>query len=349
MRFRSAGNDAQAALFGENTRQDSGVGHHLLLIVAEFRGGRLFESHRLGGDDMHERSALQTGENGRVDGFLVFGLHQNDAAAWATQSFMRRRGNDIGVWYRIRVTTGGNQTRVMRHIDPKNSTNFLGHLGKTLKVDAQRVGRGPGNDDLRLVFAGQRFHLVVINGLVFVQTVGDNIEPLARHIERHTVRQMATFGQTHAHDRIARLGEGQQHRLISLRTGVWLHVGRIRAEQFFQAVDGQLFGNIDVLAAAVVALAWVAFGVLVGQLRTLGRHDGMADIIFGGDQLNVIFLTTILVLYRLPEFGVNLRQSVVCRKHRMPHKPWKKAQIVTWAHVAASDETANTDGRNKYP
>jgi hypothetical protein len=44
-----------------------------------------------------------------------------------------------------------------------------------------------------------------------------------------------------------------------------LHVGVIGAEQLLGAVDGQLFDFIHMLAAAVVALARVAFGVLVGQ------------------------------------------------------------------------------------
>jgi hypothetical protein len=43
----------------------------------------------------------------------------------------------------------------------------------------------------------------------------------------------------------------------------------IGAEQLLDAVDGQLLGHVHVLAAAVVALAGVALGVFVGQLRAL--------------------------------------------------------------------------------
>jgi hypothetical protein len=108
---------------------------------------------------------------------------------------------------------------------------------------------------LRLVLAGQRFHLVVVDFFLFVEAVGNDVEPLAGHVQRHAVGQVAAFGQAHAHDRVAGLGEGHQHRLVGLRTGVRLDVGGIGAEQLLQAVDGHLLGDIDVLATTVVALA----------------------------------------------------------------------------------------------
>ena len=55
----------------------------------------------------------------------------------------------------------------------------------------------------------------------------------------------------------------------------WLGAGvgagrwRIGAEELLDAVNGQLLDHVDVLATTVVALAWVAFGVLVGDWVTL--------------------------------------------------------------------------------
>ena len=68
----------------------------------------------------------------------------------------------------------------------------------------------------------------------------------------------------------------EEHRLVGLRAGVGLHVGVLGAEQLLHAVDGQLLGDVDELAAAVVALARVALGVLVGELGALRRHHGRA-------------------------------------------------------------------------
>ena len=63
------------------------------------------------------------------------------------------------------------------------------------------------------------------------------------------------------------LSKAEEHGLVGLRAGVGLHVGVLGAEQLLDAVDRELLDDVDVLAAAVVALAGVALGVLVGELR----------------------------------------------------------------------------------
>ena len=69
------------------------------------------------------------------------------------------------------------------------------------------------------------------------------------------------------------------------RAGVGLHVGVFGAEELLGAVDGQLLDFVGDFAAAVVALAGIAFGVLVGEDRAHGFEHGFGDEIFAGDQL----------------------------------------------------------------
>jgi len=57
--------------------------------------------------------------------------------------------------------------------------------------------------------------------------------------------------------------------LVGLGAGVRLHVGRFRAKQLFHTVNRELFNDIDVFAAAVVAASRIAFGVFVGQYGAL--------------------------------------------------------------------------------
>ena len=49
-------------------------------------------------------------------------------------------------------------------------------------------------------------------------------------------------------------------------------------------------GDVDMLAAAIVALARVALGVLVGQHRALRLEHGAADDVLAGDQLDLVLL-----------------------------------------------------------
>ncbi len=78
--------------------------------------------------------------------------------------------------------------------------------------------------------------------------------------------------QREAHDRVARLQQRVVDGRVRLRARVRLHVGVLGAEQRLGAVDRELLDHVDVLAAAVVALARVALGVLVRQHAALGTR-----------------------------------------------------------------------------
>ena len=94
-----------------------------------------------------------------------------------------------------------------------------------------------------------------------------------------------------------------------------LHVGVIGTEQFLGAVNGQLFNNINVLAATVVALARIALGVLVGQYGALRLHDCRAGVVLRGNQLNVLFLTDSFLLHCSPEISIESGNIVGTAKH----------------------------------
>ncbi len=84
---------------------------------------------------------------------------------------------------------------------------------------------------------------------------------------------------------------------VGLRAGVRLHVGVLGAEDLFGAVAGEVLDDIGELAAAVVALAGVAFGVLVGEDGSGGFENGAADEVLRGDHLQALVLAVNLVAY----------------------------------------------------
>jgi hypothetical protein len=161
----------------------------------------------------------------------------------------------------------------------------------------------------------RRFHLLVVDVFLLGQAVGDDVEPFARHVQRHAVGQVAAFGQRHAHDGVARLQHGEEHALVGLRARVRLHVGGFGAEQLLDAVDRQLLGDVDVFAAAVVALARIAFGILVRQLGALRLHHGRRGVVLGRDQLDVILLAGVFLLDGIPQFRVDVGERVIFCKH----------------------------------
>ena len=127
--------------------------------------------------------------------------------------------------------------------------------------------------------------------------------------------QVTAVGQAHAEDSVARLQQGQVHGGIGLRAGVWLNVGVAGAEQLLGTVDGQLLDHIDVLAASIVTLARVAFGVLVGQFGPLGLHHLGAGVVFRGDQLDMVFLALRLATDGVKQCRVEIRQGEAFVEH----------------------------------
>jgi len=71
---------------------------------------------------------------------------------------------------------------------------------------------------------------------------------------------------------------------------VWLDIGVVAVEELFCSVAGELFDGVVVGASAVVASAWVAFGVFVGHAGACGDGDGGGGVVFGGDEFDGVFL-----------------------------------------------------------
>ena len=64
---------------------------------------------------------------------------------------------------------------------------------------------------------------------------------------------MAARREIEAHERVAGLQQREEDRLVGLAAGIRLHVGEADAEQLRGALDRQLLGDVDELAATVIA------------------------------------------------------------------------------------------------
>ena len=120
---------------------------------------------------------------------------------------------------------------------------------------------------------------------------------------------MAAVREVHAENGVA----GLQHRHVDghvrLRAGVRLDVGVVCAEDLLGAIDGQRLGDVDELAAAVVALARIAFGVLVGEDAARRLQDRRAHEVLRRDEFESFFLAMQLVADRFGNFRIGVRQS----------------------------------------
>ena len=128
----------------------------------------------------------------------------------------------------------------------------------------------------------------------------------AREVDLVAVREVAALVQRERHQRVARLHHRRVDGHVRLRSRVRLDVRVLRAEQLLRAVDRELLDLVDHLAAAVVAAAGIALGVLVRRHRADGLEHGGPREVLGGDQLDLPALALELVAEQARDLGVEL-------------------------------------------
>ena len=117
--------------------------------------------------------------------------------------------------------------------------------------------------------------LVHVDALVVApHAVGHRLEPFARHVDWRAVAEMAAGGEIEPHEGVAGRHQREEHFRIGRGAGMRLHIGKFAAEQLCYPLDGQVLGDIDELAAAVIALARQAFGIFVGEHGALRFQNG---------------------------------------------------------------------------
>ncbi len=179
--------------------------------------------------------------------------------------------------------------------------------GHALEVDDARVGAGAGHEEPRADLGRLPLEGVVVDAPVgLADAVGMDLEEAAAEVERVPVGQVAAVGQAHAQDAVAVLEHREVGRHVGLGARVGLDVDELGAREDGQgALLGEALHDVDVLAAAVVALARLALGVLVGEPRAVGLEDRARGVVLAGDELDLPGLPLALGEHRRPELGVD--------------------------------------------
>ena len=239
-------------------------------------------------------------------------LGEDDSAARAAEGLVRGGGDDVGVRHRVGVQPRGHQAGEVRHVHHQVGAHQVGDPAELGEVELAGVGGPAGHDQLRAVFQGQRLDLGHVDRKSdLAHVVRDHVVELAGEVDPHAVGEVAAVRQVQAHDGVARVEQGEHRGGVGLGAGVRLDVGELGAEQGLDPVDGQLLDDVHVLAAAVVALARVALGVLVGQDRALRLHDRGGGEILRGDHFQRRLLAAQLTGNGLLDLGIDCGKSLV--------------------------------------
>ena len=78
------------------------------------------KTNRFGRDNMHERPALDSRENHRIDFLRETLFAKNDATARSAQTLVRGGGDELRMWDWTGMLPRRDQPGDVRHIDEKN-------------------------------------------------------------------------------------------------------------------------------------------------------------------------------------------------------------------------------------
>ena len=288
MIVRAAGYQANAAplkLIG----QRRGVEDDLVLIGFEIVAQILLEADGLGRNNVHQRPALGSGEDGGIDLFPQLLLAEDQCAAGSAQSLVRRGGDHIGIGHGARVLPGGHKAGDVGHVHHEISAHRIGDLAHAFKVDGAGIGAGARNQEFGPLLLRALPQSVIVDLFSLrIDTVEGGVKVLAGDRGFRAVGQMTALAEVHAHDGVARLQQGKVYRHIGLRAGMGLHIGMLCAEELLGPLNGKAFHLVHILAAAVITCAGIALGILVGQMAAHGLHDRRGDKVLRGNELNMI-------------------------------------------------------------
>ena len=306
----AAAHQAHAA-GGEGFGEGLGVLHHLHRILPELRPQGFGEGDSLAGDDVHQWPPLLPREDGAVEHLGVGRAAHGDAAARATERLVGGARDEVGNRDGVVVDPGGDEPGVVGHVDHQLGADLPRDLSKGAVGDLAGIGAGTGDDELRLVLAGEPRHLIEVEALIALpHAVMDKLVEHPGGIELHAVRQVAAMGEVEGEDRVARLDRGHVDRGIGLGAGVGLDIDMLGAEQALEPVAGEVLDLVDELTAAVVAVAGIALGVFVREHAPDRLHDGGAGEVFTGDHLQPLVLARLLGLHGGPDVRVFLFDEV---------------------------------------
>ena len=295
---------------GEPLGEDLRAAHRALLAFLELGLRGELERGRLGGDHVHERSALLTGEDVGVE--LLLGLEvvgEDEARARTTDRLVHGGAGDIREGHRARVQAGRHEAREVRHVDPQLGADLIGDRTERGEVELAGVGAPAGDEHVRLDLEGLRAHGIHVDEVGRgVNAVGVSLVELAGEVEVHAVGEVTALVEGQAQDAVAGGRDRGEHGGVGRGTGVRLHVGVGGAEQALGAADREGLGDVDEFASAVVAAARVALCVLVGEHGALRLEHRAGNEVLAGDHLERAALAVELLLQNGGDLRIDFGQ-----------------------------------------
>jgi len=270
----------------------------------------LEQGHRLGGDHVHQGPALPAREDRRIDFLGPLLVAQDHAAPRPTQRLVGRGGEDVGLAHRTRVNAARDEPRDVGDVGEQHGAHLVGDGAEGVEVDLPGIGGVAALDELRPALLREFADDVEVDALVVpAHAVVDDVVELAREVHRAAVGQVAAVVEIHGKYGVAHVEHGAIDGFVGLGARVGLHVHVVDAEDRLRTLARDVFDLVHHVTAAVVTLARVALGVLVGEDCAGRFQHGVGDEVLRGDQFDGEGLTLRLLANQARDRGVDVFET----------------------------------------
>ncbi|URE31071.1 Nuclear transport factor 2 (NTF2) domain [Musa troglodytarum] len=210
----------------------------------------------------------------------------------------------------------GYEATDVSHIAEQQGPALVGNRSEPCVVPIPRVGTATADDELGAKVEGFLLELVVVD------VPGHGADLVGEALEVNggggdllatggvvAVSEVSAGGKVEAHDAVMGIEKGGVGGEIGRTTGVWLDVdappGGVESVGGEGAGTAEVLDGVDVLVAAVVAVAGHALGVLVSESAAEGLDDGEGGEVLGGDELDSVRLAPLLVFDEIVDLRVD--------------------------------------------
>jgi hypothetical protein len=157
------------------------------------------------------------------------------------------------------------------------------------------------------VLQGEVAHLVHVDALVAgLHLVRDEVVEQAAGVDGRAVGEVAAVVEAETEHGVAVVQQRLIHAHVGVGAAVRLHVGVVGTEDALHPFDGQRLDVVDDGVAAVVPLARIALGVLVGERAAHRTHHGRRREVLAGDELQAGGLPLDLAVDEVEHDGVGV-------------------------------------------
>ena len=251
--------------------QSLGVGAHLSGVGTKFRLQQLQKEDAPRCQHISFWSPLNPGEDRPVQrSSQGFPAQDHAAAPWTAKSLLGGHSNHIGVWHRTGNSTARNQSAVMGAVHPQVCPHLVADFPECGIVDGAGIGRGPSDDQFGPVLSGDLTHLIYVNAFGLpIDAIMEGVEFPAAEVKFGPVAQMSAVIQGHPQKGVAWFQQSIQHRHVGDGGVSGLDIGVLRAKHPLDSFQRKQFRLICQLTSAHKPLSGVAFGIFVGENRSL--------------------------------------------------------------------------------